>query len=1057
MNGLKRLCGVIFLLLFSLIVSGKVHKHVLLINSYNSSFPTFFKQVEGIQSVFDTLNVDLDIEFLDSKRFVDSLNVLSFRERITYKLSNVRRYDAIIAADDNALQFVLDNQLSLFDRIPIVFLGVNNLEQALAQNDNFNVSGIVEAISMKETVDLMKELFPKTKTIYAISDRTLTGKNDLAKYREVAKENPGWKFKEIDLSQMNFNEYKNRLAAIDKDVPVLLLSAFCDKTEETIRFNESLALLNTHLKAPLFHLWEHGLGDGVLGGKVISHFEQGKEAAAIVNSIFQGTNIATIKVKSQSPNIFIFDNNQLKKYDIALSSLPEGAIILNKPASFFSKNRELILVIGVVILLLVAFVFILSFSVVKRNKIGDRLKNSIQLLLSIQRLTNSGSWVLDKASGNVFWTEELYRIHGLEDEDRLHSVEECQEKIINCLNEEFRDEARVMFNRCIDEGTEFEHSYAFTDYNGKSKWIKLGAKPIYKGKEMISVLGYMTDITELVHVSNDLNKARLRAETNEKHFRDLFENTPVSLWEEDFSEVKHILSEIKSKTDNVDDYLARNPEEVLRCAASLKVLNVNDVTLNLFGFDTKEELLSNLQDTFNEKSFFTFKRLLVAVANGENGIIEQTEYVKKGGTTIKAIIHFFSIEGTTKSIVAIVDISKLLDTEAELLVKYRELKESQEELKHINEALMVAKDKAEESDRLKSEFIHNLSHEIRTPMNGIIGFSELLNSNDMSESKQKQFTKIIQNSGYQLLRIIDDILEISRLETKQVKLIEEEINLNDLLLEQFSIFDVKAKESNISLYLHKALPDKASFMKTDASKLQKILNNLLENAFKFTTEGYIELGYRVEKGKLIIYVKDTGIGIANDKQARIFDRFSQVKSKSKSNSGLGLGLAIAKENTEILGGTIKLESDEGKGACFSIELPFVKSDNAGGNKADKVVLIAEDEEINFLFLETLLEEKFSFDIKIIHARNGLEAVEFVRNESGIDVVLMDIKMPEMDGIEATSIIKDIKPELPIIVQSAYAASWDKKLAMSIGCDDYLTKPINEEDFTQLLSKYLVEE
>ncbi len=384
---------------------------------------------------------------------------------------------------------------------------------------------------------------------------------------------------------------------------------------------------------------------------------------------------------------------------------------------------------------------------------------------------------------------------------------------------------------------------------------------------------------------------------------------------------------------------------------------------------------------------------------------------------------------------------------------------------NFKDDLIRSKERAEESDRLKTEFINNMSHEIRTPMNGVLGFSRLLLKTDLSEEKRTQYIKIIQNSGDQLLRVIDDILEISCLETKQVKVHEAPLCLNDFLLELFTTFDVKAKENETPLYLKKGLNDKQSTITTDQSKLDKVLCNLLENAIKFTNTGYIELGYQLIEDKLQIYVKDTGVGIRANKFETIFKRFSQEeKELSKHVGGLGLGLSIAKENIELLGGKITLESEKGKGSTFYLLLPYkpvYSQPILHSNKQEKImndqhsILIVEDEEINFLFLEALISDEISIDCNILYARNGEEAIEIVRTNHNIDMVFMDLKMPIINGFEATRRIKSIRPNLPIFAQTAYTSMEDREKAVQAGCDAFISKPINENELGRIISKHLV--
>jgi len=425
----------------------------------------------------------------------------------------------------------------------------------------------------------------------------------------------------------------------------------------------------------------------------------------------------------------------------------------------------------------------------------------------------------------------------------------------------------------------------------------------------------------------------------------------------------------------------------------------------------------------------------------------------------KKISHGIEIIPTIKGEAKIYDVFKIPifhpnGQRKALAVIGRDITELQETQNKLSEALK----KAEESNLLKTEFIHNMSHEIRTPMNGILGFSDILSKPNLTETKKRQYINIIQNSGNQLMRIIDNILEISRLGTKQVIIKEKQLCLNDLLLELFSIFDIKAKENKTPLYLKKGLSDKNSTILTDRAKLNTILSNLLENSLKFTNDGFIEIGYTLKKNELEIYVKDTGVGIKKEHQKTIFDRFSQEEKEiSRSVGGLGLGLSIAKENTELLGGTITLKSEKNKGSIFFVTIPYKpiypQKNNSNKNK-QHTILIAEDEEVNFLYISTLLENIAPSSITL-HAKNGQEAINICKETKQIDIILMDIKMPIMNGHDATKKIKEFRPNLPIIAQTAYTTALEKEKAFSFGCNDFISKPITEKALNQVIKKYLI--
>lgn len=384
--------------------------------------------------------------------------------------------------------------------------------------------------------------------------------------------------------------------------------------------------------------------------------------------------------------------------------------------------------------------------------------------------------------------------------------------------------------------------------------------------------------------------------------------------------------------------------------------------------------------------------------------------------------------------------------------------------KNTENDLKKALIKAQESDKLKSAFLANMSHEIRTPMNGIIGFSELFLNSDLSNNERKKYANIVINSSKQLLSIVNDILDISKIEAGVVQLNYENVNINEQLNNHIAFYNPIASDNNIILKCFKGLSDKDSNIRIDKTKLNQILTNLLSNAFKFTEKGTIEYGYHLVGENLQFYVKDTGMGIDINLQNKIFERFTQANLElNYQKKGTGLGLAISKKFVELFNGEIWLNSNE-DGTTIYFTIPYKKVKNpvittvieekedpkltVNGNKI--TILIAEDEEYNMLYMNELFSNS---NYKVIEAENGKEAVELAQKHSEIDIILMDIKMPIMNGNDAMIEIKKSKPKLPIIALSAFAMESDKEKALAKGFDSYLTKPIDRKILFGLINKF----
>ncbi len=686
-----------------------------------------------------------------------------------------------------------------------------------------------------------------------------------------------------------------------------------------------------------------------------------------------------------------------------------------------------------------------AYSQIKENE--DYLKNILQT-------ANEGFWIINKIGITTEVNLKMCDILGYSEEEFIGK------SVFDFVDEKNKE----IFSEQIklrDKGISSKYEIELIKKNGDTAICLFKTSPIFnKINERIGSFALVTDVTKLNKATNKLKKrndelSELSIELFDKNklisdsknrYESIFNNSPIAILEEDFSEVLKLINKKNIDPKDLKEYLTNDKEFLFQLIEKIKILKANKSCLNLFGVKNRLELINHLRLTNNENSYIILINEIYAISTGEIEFVSETEFTNTAGESINAVIKLAIVDTQGKAISTIIDITTIKNTELEL---------------------RFSKEKAEESNRLKTEFINNMSHEIRTPMNGILGFSELLNNSDLTVDKRNYFISIIQNSGKQLLNVIDDILEISRLGTKQVKVVETKVCLNDLNRELFSIFDLKTMEKGVHLYVKNELSDADSTIYTDKTKLQKIISNLLENAIKFTNKGFVKFGYQLVEDTLEIFVNDTGIGIKPEKQQVIFERFSQEeKDYSRNASGLGLGLSIAKENTELIGGKISVESIKWQGATFWVKIPYKRVNEPLGDdqitikdqleKLKYKVLIVEDEEVNFLFIEILLQDKINLNCDVLHATNGKEAVEMYTKNKDIDFILMDINMPIMNGYLATEEIKKINPNVPIIAQTAYSTPEDKAKALGAGCDDFISKPINKDLLKSIIDSFIVE-
>ena len=560
---------------------------------------------------------------------------------------------------------------------------------------------------------------------------------------------------------------------------------------------------------------------------------------------------------------------------------------------------------------------------------------------------------------------------------------------------------------------QFENRYMCKD--GTIKWLSWNSFPYPEENIMF---GVARDVTVRKQADQELKKAKEKAEESEKLFKSLIKNAPNGIVIIDEQ------GKYKFVSPNAERLFGYNKDEAIGHSGSENT-HPDDLPMVLKALDT-----IYADPGKKPKLEYRFKR-----KNGEFRWIETTFTNLLSDRAIKGIVLNFS------------DIS---------------------ERKQIFEELLITKEKAEESDRLKSAFLANMSHEIRTPMNGILGFSELLKKPNLTGEEQQKYISIIEKSGKRMLNIINNIIDISKIEAGLMKLDMNESNINEMIEYVYTFFKPEAVAKKIKLAYKTPLPLKKATIKTDHEKVYAILTNLLKNAIKYTEKGEIELGYNIVETKgraffLRFYIKDAGIGIKKDRQDAIFERFIQADIQDKmARQGAGLGLAISQAYVDMLGGKIWVESEEGKGSTFYFTLPYQAEPAPEticqqGDPLEQCnairklkILMVEDDEVS----EMLLDETVNiFSKEILKARTGIEAVKACRNNPDIDLILMDIQMPEMGGFEATKQIREFNKEVVIIAQTAYGLTGDREKSIESGCNDYIAKPIQKTELLALIHKY----
>jgi len=633
----------------------------------------------------------------------------------------------------------------------------------------------------------------------------------------------------------------------------------------------------------------------------------------------------------------------------------------------------------------------------ERTKAGLALRKSEEKLQSIIRVAPVGiGLVADRILLEV--NEYLCNLLGYTRSDLIGK----SSRILYASEEEFNRVGEVKYNQIATEGSGTVETI-FKCKDSRLVNVILSSTPLDKNDYSKGVTFTVLDITER-------KKIELALRESEKRYRELFHNNPIPTY---------IFDE-----------------------TTLEFVEVNDATVENYGYSREEFASMTIKDILTD-DYIPDLHVSLEKTGKDVFYTANMSHRKKSG-------HLFPVEITSHSLPE-------KNGRKTRLVVVTDITERIKAADHMK----LAMEKAESSDRLKTTFLNNISHEVRTPLNGILGFAELISQEDISDSEKNEAIEMVYESSDRLLKTITNYMDISLLISGSLSVNIRNSSPSILLKGIYDKFKTVCSNRKIDLILKTPDSGLNISLRADPEILEKILTHFMDNAVKFTEAGSIMLGYETEGKNINFFVKDTGIGISDKSLTRIFNRFvKEDNRRDRISEGSGLGLAIVKGMAELTGGKIHVNSEPGKGSAFFITLLLTEpglteqTEKPGvsfsGADVKNTILIAEDDEINFFYMNALLARET--DSKILRAENGREAIELVKSNNDIKLILMDIKMPEIDGLEATRQIKLTNPDIPIIAITAYAMSGDEERVLAAGCDGYLSKPISKEKLLKKMAE-----
>lgn len=1009
------------------------HNYVLIVNSYTESFPWSFRIISGVTNyIQEAPRLALYTEHMNML-LIDNESVLDEFKQVLFKKYGKNPPRMLLLLGNSAM-ILRDDVRKVWGDIPIIlcaeqdYMGpdesylqktsIDTAQRIPIANlaDSYNLTFLHSDFYIKENVELICQMIPEIKNFIFIGDeRQINQSNDLIIQQVLKKNYPQINYQFLSTQEISINQLLDTLYTIDYQKTGILFSSWFYK--HSFAGNTSL-VTNLHQviatsPAPLFTIGMITIKDntgGMLGGYTYDQEVYNQQIIKDIDLILNGRRASEIPFYLPSDSAPVLNYSVLLRKGFSLDVCPAGTVFFNKPPTFWELYGYFIL--GAIM----CFIFLVLFFQYRINhlkKLKKLQQKELEAMTSYRNLINN--------MPILYMQEELIF------NEKGEPIDLIYKKVNSHFMKRFSFTGEIVGKKASDifsESTpEFLHFIKLSLDENRAITFPYYSKRINTFFDIVLKGTHQNNIVDIFCLdSTELHKAQQKLSATNNKLAMALNIANIVPWKWDLSS-KTILCDINKPIELSGSGKSVDEEQ----------LAVPDTQYfaKIFKEDRKrvEKAYQDLLEGHADKVIEEYR-----VINIENHV-PRIEWVEA-----QAAIETRDKNGKPLTLVG-----------SSLVITKR---------KKMEMELMSAKNRAEESNRLKSAFLANMSHEIRTPLNAIVGFSGILASTDQEQEKQ-EYVSIIENNNTLLLQLISDILDLSKIEAGTLDFYYSNFDLNTLMNELASSLQLKIESDKVQLHFHPTM--ETCLIHAEKNRLSQILINLISNAIKFTAEGSIHFGYQLRNKELYFYVNDTGCGIPKEKQKSIFGRFVKLNNFKQ---GTGLGLSICQTLVEHMRGSIGVESKEGKGSTFWFTLPYKPATTVNETikkaeilpitvEKDKfTILIAEDSESNYKLFASILNGEY----QLIHAWDGQEAVDMF-HQYNPQIVLMDINMPVMNGYEATKEIRKYSAKVPIIAITAFAYASDEQKVMESGFDGYMPKPINarqlKAQLTDIMQKRII--